>query len=151
MNDEAEFDYAKFAVTPVECACFQVRKASRIISQLYDEALNGTGIRATQYSLLVAIAFLGEKGLGAISEALATDRTTLTRTVAGLIEMGYARDIEGPDRRTRALKLTADGRAALEAAYPRWQAAQAAVRKRLGNAGVEHLREISDAIADLKT
>ncbi|HEY6250024.1 MAG TPA: MarR family winged helix-turn-helix transcriptional regulator, partial [Candidatus Angelobacter sp.] len=39
-----------------QCVCFQLRRASRAITQLYDAALQPAGIRSTQFALLVAVA-----------------------------------------------------------------------------------------------
>ncbi|HBK00690.1 MAG TPA: MarR family transcriptional regulator, partial [Delftia acidovorans] len=40
------------AASPV-CTCFMVRSLSRKISQLYDDTLAPSGLRGTQFSLLV--------------------------------------------------------------------------------------------------
>ena len=36
------------------CACFNLRKATRMVTQLYDDALKPVGIRATQLTVLAA-------------------------------------------------------------------------------------------------
>ena len=36
------------------CACFKVRKAARAITKLYEDVLRPSGLRATQFSLLMA-------------------------------------------------------------------------------------------------
>ncbi|MBH96306.1 MAG: MarR family transcriptional regulator, partial [Gammaproteobacteria bacterium] len=38
------------------CACFNVRKTSRMITQLFDHALKPSGIKATQFTLLAVLA-----------------------------------------------------------------------------------------------
>ena len=38
------------------CACAHLRSAARAVTQVYDAALQPTGLRATQVTLLVAIA-----------------------------------------------------------------------------------------------
>ena len=37
------------------CANFNLRRAARAVSQFYDSALQESGLRSTQFSLLVAI------------------------------------------------------------------------------------------------
>ncbi|MEW6300271.1 MAG: hypothetical protein AB1671_21465 [Thermodesulfobacteriota bacterium] len=36
------------------CACFNLRKAARAVTQLYEEVLRPTGLRVTQFALLSA-------------------------------------------------------------------------------------------------
>jgi hypothetical protein len=43
----------------MDCACFNLRKATRAATQYYDEMLRPVGIRVTQFSLLVAVSIAG--------------------------------------------------------------------------------------------
>ena len=38
------------------CACHRVRTAARVVTRAYDEALRPVGLRATQLSVLLAVA-----------------------------------------------------------------------------------------------
>jgi DNA-binding MarR family transcriptional regulator len=115
------------------CACFNLRKAARAITQLYDAALAPSGIRATQLSVLVALA-LGERApMGRVADALVMDRTTLTRNLRPLERRGWVRIDRGADRRERFLSLTPSGRTVLEGALPLWQTAQARVVEHVGD------------------
>jgi DNA-binding MarR family transcriptional regulator len=134
---------------PISCACFNVRKAARAISQLYDDFMQSTGLRPTQYSLLTAIAYIGEEGVGALSEVLSTDRTTLSRNVKPLMEHGWVEPCSGSDRRRRAFRITEAGRAKLDEAIPLWEEAQRFVAEQLGPASIESLRLLADDIASL--
>jgi DNA-binding MarR family transcriptional regulator len=116
------------------CACFNLRKAARAITQLYDAALAPSGIRATQLSVLVALALVEQAPLSRVAEQLVMDRTTLTRNLRPLERRGWVRIEVGEDRRKRSLRLTKSGRAALERALPFWERAQAHVLKRFGDA-----------------
>ena len=54
----------KFGNTPNgrvawQCTCFNVRRAARAISQIYDDALEPSGLRINQFSLLGAIEATG--------------------------------------------------------------------------------------------
>jgi len=42
-----------------ECVCFAARKAARRLTRLYDDPLAGTGLRSTQFTLLVLVHELG--------------------------------------------------------------------------------------------
>jgi len=114
------------------CACFNLRKAARVATQLYDAALEPSGLRATQISVLVAIALHGRVPLGRLAETLVMDRTTLTRNLRPLEKQGWVVDERGPDRRERYLELTRAGRAVLERALPLWHGVQSRVAAALG-------------------
>ena len=116
------------------CACFNLRKAARAVTQLYDAALEPAGLRATQISVMVALALREKTPLGRIAEAMVMDRTTLTRNLKPLEREGWIAIEPGPDRRERYVGLTRSGRAVLERALPLWQAVQSRVAEGLGAA-----------------
>ena len=53
------------------CACFNLRKAVRVASQRYDEALRPAGLRSTQFVMLLAIRMLGTAEQGRVLAASA--------------------------------------------------------------------------------
>src|SRR5262249_6501788 len=55
------------------CACLNVRRAARAITQLYDEALAPSGVRITQFRLLIAIAVSGSAMLTDLARAVGMD------------------------------------------------------------------------------
>ncbi|WP_421657002.1 MarR family winged helix-turn-helix transcriptional regulator [Leptothermofonsia sp. ETS-13] len=114
------------------CTCMNVRKASRVITQLYDEALQPSGLLVSQFNLLVALAFAGSMTMTRLAEVLVMDRTTLTRNLKPLERDGLVQIQPGQDQRTRVVNLTQTGRAALATALPLWEKVQASVVERLG-------------------
>jgi hypothetical protein len=46
------------------CGSFNLRKVTRVVTQLYDDILQPTGLRSTQVVLLVALAAEGEMSVG---------------------------------------------------------------------------------------
>ncbi|HKI96845.1 MAG TPA: MarR family winged helix-turn-helix transcriptional regulator [bacterium] len=121
------------------CVCANLRMASRAVTQFYDETMRPAGLRVTQFSILATARRLGPVTLTRLGEATLTDRTTLTRNLAPLARKGWVRIVPGSDRREREVHVTDEGRAALRAAYPYWQAAQARVAEHLGGARLERL------------
>ena len=115
-----------------ECTCFNLRKAARAVTQYYDGVLKPSGLRATQFTLLVAIYNAGPVTIKRLAERLVMDRTTLTRNLKPLQKQGLITITSGEDRRTRAVELTERGREALTQALPQWEQAQAQVVGRLG-------------------
>jgi DNA-binding MarR family transcriptional regulator len=108
-----------------DCACGSLRRAARVVTRLYDDALKPTGLRATQFGLLSNLMALGSSTLTQLADAMAVDHTTLTRNLDVLEARGLVVTEEGEDRRERQLRLSEKGIAALSEAYPLWQAAQA--------------------------
>ncbi len=115
-----------------QCTCANLRKASRSITQAYDTALQPTGLKATQFTLLGTLAIQGDAPLTQLADALVMDRTTLTRNLKPMIRDNLVRIDSEDDRRVRKVVLTDTGRAALEAARPHWEQAQSRIHKALG-------------------
>jgi DNA-binding MarR family transcriptional regulator len=126
-----EIDKAELVNCP-NCACFNLRKATRAITQFYDEMLRPTGLRTTQFSLLVAAEMLGPITVTRLAEMGVIDRTTLTRNFKPLEKRGLIEVVLGKDRRTHMVSLTGRGKEALAKALPLWKKAQSRVVKELG-------------------
>jgi len=129
------------------CVCNTLRMATRVVTQLYDDVLRPSGLRVTQFSTLAAIARLEEASLRQLEDALAIDQTTLTRSLALLERDGLTARVANPDRRIKAMRLTARGRAAFEAARPLWRRAQDQMLRELGPKGWADARR---RLADLR-
>lgn len=123
---------AQLAEIEATCACSNVRKAARAVTQLFDEVLQPTGLRSTQFTLLVAVALLGEAPMTQLSRALVMDRTTLARNLKPCVRQGLLTIEAGADRRRHLVRLTECGRQALATALPYWEQAQHQVVTRLG-------------------
>ena len=106
--------------------------AARAVTQLYDDLLRPSGLRVTQFSILAAIARMGDANLRRLEVALAIDQTTLTRSLNLLEREGVIERASHPDGRVKAMRLTSRGRRALEAARPLWAQAQDKVLRELG-------------------
>lgn len=128
------------------CACFNVRKAARAITQLYDDALRPSGLRATQFTLLVFLGGRGPTSVTELADVTVTDRTTLTRNLAILEERGLIEIRPGDDARVRLVELTPAGHRAVAAAVPLWERAQASLAELVGGERVARLRESLDAV-----
>ncbi len=116
----------------LDCACFNLRKTARAITQLYDEALRPSGLRCTQFSLLVAATMLEPVTVTHLAEIVVMDRTTLARNLMPLEKEGLIKVAPGDDQRTRIVTLTLRGKKVLSEAFPLWEKAQARVVRGLG-------------------
>jgi DNA-binding MarR family transcriptional regulator len=116
------------------CTADSLRKASRAITGLFDDALRPAGLRISQLSILVALALAEEATVSKLAGLLALDRTTMTRNLAPLERRGLVETVTRADARRRVLRLTEKGRTALATALPVWKRVQARVVTRLGAA-----------------
>lgn len=120
-------------MTPENCTCFNLRKATRVVTQLYDEALKPTGLRSTQFSLLCMVQSKGPVGVADLANALVTDRTTLTRNLNPLMDRKLLKVIDGSDARRRPIVITSEGIETLNQAMPLWRKVQSKLVLKFGN------------------
>ncbi len=129
----------KYRDTGRACACFNLRRATRMVTQLYDEALKPAGIRATQFMVLVGTGSAGPISVNQLADRIVMDRTTLTRNLKPLDREGLIAVRPGDDLRVREVSLTAKGRKTLDRAYPLWERVQARLRQKIGDSRVDRL------------
>jgi len=106
------------------CHCLAARRRARAVTRHFEAKLRPHGLRATQFSILAALALAGPTPMGELARLLGLERTTLTRSALLLERDGWVRNDGSPDGRERPLRLTASGRRKLESAYSAWKAAQ---------------------------
>jgi DNA-binding MarR family transcriptional regulator len=133
-----------------DCVCLAMRTAARRITQGYDAALAGTGLRATQFSLLVMAHHLGAPSMKKLAEMLHSDPTTITRNVQGLARRRLLTLSPGRDLRERKVTLTKKGEAILLRALPNWRAAQSDVVASLSRANLTRLRALLEQVGPRK-
>jgi DNA-binding MarR family transcriptional regulator len=118
------------------------------VTSVYDQALEGTGLKTTQFSLLRNARRLGEPSITELAEATGHDRSTLGRNLKVLAREGLVRLGPGADERTRSVAVTAKGIRFMEAATPLWEEAQARLAASLG---AEKRKALVRIAADLAT
>jgi len=134
-----------------DCTCFNLRKASRVITQLFDQVLQPSGILANQFALLAALSVTESVSITRLAQELVMDRTTLTRNLKPLEREGLIHIEPGQDQRVRVVSLTQKGQAALAKALPLWQQAQAQVIEELGQDRWQTLlSHLSDTVSLLR-
>jgi len=119
-------------LAPSPCVCMNLRRASRAITRIYDRALEPSGLKVTQYSLLKNIEAYGPLNVSALAGLVALDRTTLVRNLKPLESAGLVEEVEGCDPRERQLGVTGLGRETIEVALPLWKQAQRQMSEQLG-------------------
>ena len=134
----------------IPCLNLELRKANRVMSQIYDSYLAHCGLKTSQYSILRSIRLLKKTTNRELQDVLVLDQTTLTRGLSPLIRDGYIAVEPGVDRRQKQLSLTAEGKRLFKEAEAHWQEAQQHVSSRLGHQVKSQLLALSKAVVDLK-
>jgi DNA-binding MarR family transcriptional regulator len=106
------------------CACFDLRKATRAVSRLYDDCLRPLDLNITQYSLLRVIEGTPQISVSTLGRYMVMERTSITRALAPLERDGLIRSRAGSDKRTRIISLTKRGTKLIANAKPHWDEAQ---------------------------
>lgn len=128
------------------CISFNLRRTARAVSRLYDACFAPSGLRSTQFTILLALHNAGPLPLTKLADSLVTERTTLTRNIGLLERKGLLRTESGLDRREHRIDITDEGRAILGAALPYWEEAQEVMEAGLGH---ERLERLMADLADL--
>lgn len=132
------------------CACGNLRKTTRSITQFYDRALQPTGLRSTQYSLLINILLHGNISVGELGTRLLMDQTTVTRNIEILRKHGYIRIVkEVNDARKKSISMTEEGEKKIEEAIPLWKKAQAHIEEGLGGGRLDDFLKMLKALEQL--
>jgi DNA-binding MarR family transcriptional regulator len=131
-----------------------LRKASRRVSQLYDQALAPMGIKITQYAILSEVDRGRPEGpvtMRELAAAMIMDRSTLGHNLKplerdDLVTMRLAID----DRRKRYVELTVKGKSILQKSRRLWRLAEGRFEKIFGKKSAAELRAVLIDIAGNK-
>jgi DNA-binding MarR family transcriptional regulator len=131
-----------------ECMCQRVRMAARAVTRAYDDALRPTGLRATQLSVLVAVAQENAVSIASLSRLLGMDRSTLTRNLRPLAKEGLVVLGSEGRHRSRNLRITSKGNHRLLSAVPLWDKVQGELRKKMGGPRWAAIRSELDGLGE---
>ena len=130
------------------CAAFRFRMAARAVTRLYDAALQKSGIRSTQFAILVAVAKKQPIPIHSLSEILFIDQTTLTRSLQLMRKEGLVAVSKRSTMRQRFVTLTPRGEGALKRALPAWRDVQS---RFVASVGTKNWSELRDELERLST
>ena len=136
---------------PEVCNFLALREATRHVTQFYDRLLASSGLRTTQFSILIRLRLEGPMTINALAKSLVMDRTTLGRNILPLERDGLIRiEPSASDRRARELHLTKAGERRLQAGLKGWSQAQARFETVFGAKRAADLRTLLQAAAASK-
>jgi DNA-binding MarR family transcriptional regulator len=131
------------------CACAGIRRAARLVTQLYSHEM-GSHLEPAQFSLLSALSQQAGASQARLGRALGLDKTTLSRNLRLLERNGWIEPVlTDDDHRERAYRLSAAGRKIFNATKPGWQRAQATLRAALKPGEWETILETFGRVAEV--
>jgi DNA-binding MarR family transcriptional regulator len=129
---QSRIDLAAYAAAAETCACSNFRKASRALTQLFDHALQPSGLRSTQLIILLEIAVARSTTAPQLARRLVMDPSTLARNLKLIAKKDWIKFQSGRNRRGQEISLTRQGARAIQKAVPLWRRAQSVFAKKLG-------------------
>jgi DNA-binding MarR family transcriptional regulator len=131
MSVSPPLDDATVALIANSCLCQRIQRAGRVIGRRFDEAFRPLGINNWQFSVLIALKYLGSPTIGELADALGMDRTTVTKNLKPLSRRALLRvSADAQDARARRIALTEVGEAILAEAGKGWHQAQQSIMAR---------------------
>ena len=120
------------------CLCAILRKATRVITKRYDAFLSPSGLKITQYSMLMNITRNPGITTTELAKVMLMDQTTVTRNLKLLEKNAWISfQEEGKDLRTKQIHLSQAGQQMIERAKPLWEKAQREIKNELGDLGFD--------------
>jgi DNA-binding MarR family transcriptional regulator len=104
-----------------------------MVTQMYETALQQTGLKVGQVTMLAVLSNRGDMPLTSLADALVMDRTTLTRNLKPMVRDGLVSVETEEDQRVRMVGLTGKGRKKIKQAYPLWAEVQSRLVDGLGS------------------
>ena len=129
------------------CASFNFRRTARAVTQLYDAALQESGIRSTQFAILVGIAKKQPVSISALAAVLTIDQSTLTRSLRLLQKEGLITISERSTMRQRFLTIAPKGARTLARSLPLWRKAHKEIVTTIGAEYWTNLRNELEKLA----
>jgi len=116
-------DQQKYRNILSTCAMYNLRRLSRLTTNSLNRALLPTGMRCTQYSIMLAAGARPGSTMTALSEYLGMDISTLTRSCENLGQLGFLRFKSGKNRE-KLVYLTEAGAEKTAESFPIWEKEQ---------------------------
>ena len=127
-----------------QCLAGRVRRLNRVVSNLYDRALQPFGIKVNQASILVFLLVAGDSSPSEIGIRLQMEKSTVSRTIERMKRSGWV-EVEGRGP-GQTVRVTALGRQLMVDSHDQWQSAQNKALELLGEDGAASLNLIAERV-----
>ncbi|MDR1728460.1 MAG: MarR family winged helix-turn-helix transcriptional regulator [Acidobacteriota bacterium] len=146
-----ECEHIKIARAIAEdCLAVRIRFLGRVVTGLYDRALQGLDIKTNQATILVFLTLHPGASPAKVGRALQMEKSTVSRGLERMRKKGWIEIASGATpggaRGTLAVRVTADGGRLLASLHREWQKAQEEAQALLGDEGVRAARRIFDVL-----
>ena len=129
-----------------ECIAFRVRALSRVITNLYDAALEPFGITVNQATMLIMLSLVGEATPGRIVKGLYMEKSTVSRNLDRMKKQGWIEARGRDGGKEQIITVTAAGKNLLASMHEVWQKAQKEAIELLGEQGVTAVHTLHEAV-----
>jgi DNA-binding MarR family transcriptional regulator len=113
------------------CLCTALRQAAHAMTAIYDEALSPSGLKITMFRVVRRLSEAGEPTITELAAIVDLDRSSLGRNLKILERDGFVALGGGEDERSKVVRLTRKGKAALARAKPLWLGVQRRMKAKL--------------------
>ncbi len=136
-------------VIGLSCLNLNLRRTSRLITTFYDSILRPCGLRITQFTVLVSIAFEKEPSITDLARLTDIDRTTLQRSLEILSRDGLINIEKKEIGNVRSISLTKKGLSILTEGIELWRQAQESVTDSIGKSKFKETLKILSELRSL--
>ncbi len=141
------YEAERAAAEARRCIALRVRRLSRLVTGVFEEAFRAHPITVAQFTLLGAAVLEGPLQPARLARMLDLERSTLSRNLRLLEAEGLVR-ITGSVSGGQRIEATERGRRVLVKALPGWRMAQERAIAALGDAAVARLDGMIAALGD---
>jgi DNA-binding MarR family transcriptional regulator len=114
------------------CLGVRIGRLHRMVARRFDHAMRPLGLTLPQLEVLGILMLRGPLKPGAVAEALAVERSTISRNLSLMEQKGWVMVDTSSSGRTLSVALTQEGTAVLAEATTAWTEAQNHVVELLG-------------------
>jgi len=138
-------------LTPADdpCSCFYLRRAARLVTRQYADAMKPTGLKSGQFSIIASLVLKGTQSITELAESMGLERTSLSRILRPLEKDGLISISEEQEKRRRFVEITKHGRATYKKALPLWNKAQSQYKNQMGERDMKTLKDLLERTSDL--
>ncbi|MEH7381516.1 MarR family winged helix-turn-helix transcriptional regulator [Bacillus sp. JJ1533] len=104
-----------------------VHQLSRQLTKHVNETLEPFGLFSAQWSVLFVLKTKGTLTQSELCDYLTIEAPPMTRNIQKLVKLGYVKQVQGTDKRTKQIELTEKALAE----YPNWEQAMVEMNERL--------------------
>jgi DNA-binding MarR family transcriptional regulator len=130
------------------CVGYRVRRLSRVVSAIYDDAFGPLKLKISQFGILAMLSRRGPQTATDLCRLVVMDKSTASRNLQRMRRRGWLSAVQGRAGSGQRVSLTREGARVLQAAYPLWRQAQEEATRRLGADGLKALEVVTARMKD---